>query len=187
MGPTSLIGVPGSGKSTLALELARAAARRNHWPLLVIDPAGVWNFEGMVHAPSLEVVVEMLWTTREDVAWTPPSPAEFDRAMEAVRAGGRVVVLIDEVRWYASAQYLSRPLSVLARTWRHAEVLLYMTTQRFGDLHQDLVACLSELRVFRCSAPRDLERLSREFGIDREKVAGLGRHESIPHVVGFES
>lgn len=185
MGPTAYIGVPGAGKTKLAYTLALEDARRAGWPLLVVDPASVWNFADLMHVDGVGPVVEVLWSDRADVAWKPRDPAEFDRVMEAVRAAGKVVVLVDEVRWYASAQYLSRPLSILAREWRHAQVSLHFTTQRFGDLHQDLVACLSELRVFRCSSPRDLDRLTREFGLSREEVAALPPEKSIPFTVGF--
>src|SRR5690349_12511531 len=107
MGPTAFVGVPGSEKTKQALAAALEESKRTGWPILAVDPGRVWNFKEWPHAPTVEAVVNTLWEARQSVAWTTENMAEFDRVMEAARAAGRVIILIDEVRWFASAQYLS--------------------------------------------------------------------------------
>ena len=186
------VGCPRSGKSTLALSHAGEDVRRTGWPLLVVNWQGVATFSRVRSVDTLAGAVDSLWSLGSSCQWRPPSLDEFARLMDAVIEGGKVNVLIDEARWCLSAASISRPLSLLLRSTQHtgdvARALplnVRLTTQAFRDLHSDALACVEELIVFRCTAPRDLERLRGEYGMDSQAVRSLPRFEFIRQLAGF--
>jgi hypothetical protein len=80
---------------------------------------------------------------------------------------------------------VTRELSLLARTWQHSRLTIRLTTQRLEDIHQDWIACTTELYVFRCTSPRTLDRLEAEFGMKREEIAALPRGSFLTWRAGF--
>lgn len=187
-GPVVLLGCPGSGKSTLALQLALEEVNRTGYPLLVIDPARAWNFTGFTHAENLNQVVDSLWGRRKSIAWTPEDPDEdFEPLIKAVRAGGRVIVLIDELKFVLpSSRSMSLQFQLAVRLWRHADLpSIYATTQCYLDAARPLRAAVSRWILFRCVDPGDLEQLSRDFGVDPEVVRTLPQGRYLEVVRGF--
>ena len=126
-----------------------------------------------------------IYADRCHVAYTPDSPEDVDRLAAGLRAGGKAIILIDEARYWLSSHQISRDLSRLMRIWQHSKLIIRCTTQRLEDIHQDAMACTNEMYVFRCTSPRTLERLEREFGMDVNKVKSLERGQFITWRGGF--
>jgi hypothetical protein len=182
------IGCPGSGKTTRALADARARARARGVPLAVIDPARTPTLESVRHYARLEDWIRALWAPGAR------APVEAAHALEeedaprffrACAAAGRLVLLIDESRWYASAHAMPQELRRLIRAHRAFELDLLVTTQHYADLAQEVWACADRLIVFRTMAPRALERLRAEYGLDPEVLRHLGRGESVTLDLGL--
>lgn len=176
LGPTLIVGSPGTGKTTEARRLALQDVAATGFPLLAIDPAHVNTLEDIHHEKTLLGTIKRVWGEGQHTAYTPETETEFDTLMQAARAGTRIVLLIDELSFYASSHYLSPALSLLGRLYRYALAHVYTTTQHFGDLSQQLVAVSARIIVFRTVSPRALERLEREFGLPPERVKALPQY-----------
>lgn len=196
------IGIPRSGKTALAYKLPPEAKEKSHleelsastgWPCLIIDSAGVGNFDHLEHVKvdgrladeAITETVRKLWVEGKHATITPADADMVDRLVRAAGAGRRVHILIDEARNWCSNRYISPALSRLMRSWRHSQVTIHLTTQYFGDINSEGLSCGPHLWVFRSTAPMVLERLEREFGMDPEKVRTLPQYEYLHHYEGF--
>ena len=184
-GVTLFVGCPGSGKTTLARDCAFLDCEKNGRPIVVVDPSRVDQLKCFPHATGLEATVREAWGVGSHVAYTPQGEDEFDGLMAAARAGKDVILLLDELRFFASAHYLSRELTLACRMWKHSNLSVYGTTQHVGDLHAELLAVVTNLVVFRVTSPRGLERLQREYGLAPDVVSQLPQFEYLTVRVGF--
>jgi len=178
-------GVPGCGKTTLALEDAGALCRAHGWPVLAIDSTRAVQFLGHPHAATVDACLDALYgAPRAHAVFTPESADQVEELARGVRAGRRVVVLVDESAFWFNAQAGRQgELLRLMRGWRHAEVRLLLTTQHLsGDIPQEAWACDPRVAVFRQVAPAAFDVLRRRFGIEREEVERLevGRYVTWP-------
>lgn len=94
-------------------------------------------------------------------------------------------VLVDEASFWCNASYMSDELARLLRTWQHKELSVWLTCQHFNRIPSEALSIYTEIAVFRCTAPRVLERLEREYGLDRNRVQGLARGEYVTLRGGF--
>ena len=179
-------GCPTAGKSTLALRHLADDIRANGCPALIIDAQRVWNFKEVPHVSNVHDAIVALYQDHRHVAISIDDPEQMDRLAKGLRCGKDINILIDEARYWLSAHQISRELSLLMRTsHQHSRCIIRCTTQRLEDIHQDALACTNEMYVFRCTSPRTLERLEREFGIDISKVKSLERGQFISWKAGF--
>lgn len=175
-------GTTQTGKSKRAIEDAWRDRDATGWPILVIDSQGVWNFKSWVHVDSVEEAVRRLWKSpeelakggkRENVAIIPRDETQVDQLFAAARAGGEVVVLVDEARFWLSKRRISDSLSRGLRVWAHSRLVLRFTTQRVADIHNDALACHREVYVFKTVDPADLDTLWDRYKIAPEEAKAL--------------
>lgn len=183
------VGVPASGKTTLAAAQAAELVAATGWPVLAIDSAGVAQLGQVPHVTSVEAVLDHAWTRRQHVAFIPRDEDQVTEIVQAVLARGRVILLVDEAAFWIDARKGSgSPLLRLMRAHRHARVFLLLTTQHFsGDVSQQALSCAPTLYVFRCTSPAVLDRLEREYGLDRRAIANLGQGQFIKVESGFST
>ena len=182
-----IVGCPQSGKTTLARVLAARRRAERGVPVLVLDSALVHNFTD-VPLHTIEEARHALWREpRGSCRIAPSSLDDVDRMCRAVQAGKDCIVLVDEAHFWLSAQSgVSSELTKLMRATQHARVDLYLTTQHLtGDVPQTALSCTSDLYVFRCTAPRVLQTLEREFSIPRETAGSLPQWSYIERRIGF--
>ncbi len=184
-GAVLIVGCPGSGKSTLARRLAAEECSGDGRPIIVVDPARVDTFADMHHAANLRELAYRVWQRGEHTAWSPERQEDFDRLFQLIRKLGSVILVVDELRFFASNQSLSLPAVMVTRILRHLNVSIYGVSQSYGDLSRQLTSIASEIIVFRCTAPRDLERLKEDHGLSPEKIAALPQYVPERVKVGF--
>lgn len=183
------VGVPGAGKTTLALaHLARDAAA-NGWPCLVLDSSDVAQLAHVPHVASLAQLEAAVWKRGEHAAYVPRDAGEVEHVAARALELRQVNLLVDEAAfWISSSKGRDGNLLRLMRAHRHAQVRLYLTTQHLSaDVPQAALSCAPELFVFRCSSNVVLDRLEREYGMDRATVAALPRGRYLRHVAGFSA
>jgi len=180
-----ICGCPQSGKTTKALDLARQAALLTGFPILALDPGRVAQLEDIPEAESFRELVYSVWDRGVHSRICPESEASWDRVWQAVRRLGRCIVLVDEARFFVNAFKLSLPAVQATRILNHLQVSLILTTQSYGDIPRSLSSVATELWVFRCTAPRDLERLREDHGLDPAEVAALPKWSFKYVKVGF--
>lgn len=173
------LGTTGVGKTFKALAEALETSRVTGLSLIVVDSGGAMNFEQLPHSKSLVDVVRSAWGTPGSLTvWTPPDDEgkAFDGLMKACQDAGHVILLVDEISFWAH----STRFRTLCRVWRHSHVTLLVTCQNVGtDLAQGLLACNPTLYLFRTTAPRSLEWVLRWHGIDPDEVRALPDREYI--------
>ena len=169
------VGAPTAGKTTLALHHLREDIKETRWPALIIDSQGVAQFNDVPHADSVVQAITWVWKEGRHAAYTPTGVEEVNQLAGAIRRGKRVHVLVDEARYWMSAHSITPEISRLMRVWQHSQITIRLTSQRLEDIHQDAIACTTKLYAFRTVAPRTLERLERDFGLDPNKVKSLPR------------
>jgi hypothetical protein len=184
------VGKTQSGKTTKALADLGEDMQRDLRPALVLDLGPAVNFRAMHHAKDRSEVLEVLFGERRTVVYTPHGEEDFDALMGDVHAAGDVHVLMDEVRWVASAHRISNALTQALRGWAHGEfgpVTYRCTSQRPGDLHRDFYACLTgDLYAFKTDNKADLDRLAEYFKPeDIAALPTLGRGEFKVYRGGF--
>ncbi len=141
----------------------------------MLDAAGVRSFDAVPRAESI-AEASRVWRDGGPLAWTPESADEVDRIARAALAAPGTVLLVDEAHYWLSAATRSSALLRLMRASRHARAQLHLTTQYLGsDIPQPALACASDLFVFRTTAPRSLELLRSQWGIEPRRASGLPR------------
>lgn len=74
----------------------------------------------------------------------------------------------------------------LLRAYRHAPAHVLLTTQHLsGDVPQEALSCAPRLHVFRCTAPAVLDRLEREYAMDRHMLSQLPQGQFVTIQTGF--
>ena len=184
-----MVGQPGSGKTTLARALASSLASLSSQPVLVVDSQRVSTFASEPHVSPREAVAA-LWPARgprRSAIVHPRDASEVEALMRAVRAGGDVVVLVDEAHHWTRAG-ASVELLRLLRGARHARATVLLTTQHLsGDVPAAALSCTAMVYVFRCASPRALDVLEREWGLDRRQVQRLPRFRYLTLRIGFDT
>jgi len=169
------LGTTQMGKTYKALADAWATQAATRQPILIIDSQGARNFKEFPHTKTVEEVVEKVWAENPSdppvVVWTPGDDEEgFDSLMDAAREAGHLLLLVDEVSFWAS----NPKLRTLFRVWAHAEVTLLVTAQNVGtDLAQPLLACNPRLFLFRVTGPRTVDWALRYLDIPPTLARGL--------------
>jgi hypothetical protein len=190
MGISFYIGDTGSGKTTLAEAHAATQAAIRGVPLVVIDSEGVLSHPDALRIPAPEskeeeddgirVLVSSVWNEGKHVSYVPRDDEDAGRVFEAVRAGGNVVLLIDEASYWARGVSILPQLLRLSRVNRLVGVDLYLTTQYPADLNPLLWNVKREVFVFRNGGEAALERLGDELRLDEdilEIIRELPDHE----------
>ncbi len=189
------VGVPGAGKTSLAWHHLRQLVADDRSPALVIDTIGDPRFAAISRPHDLAGAVRRLWRERRHTRWVPARAAdaldgdaerrrlvaELERLFAAVFAGGAVHVLLDDSAFFYDASACrSSNLLRIARSWRHANVTLQVTTQHAsGDLSQAMFSCAPRLFVFRTCGPAALDSLERAFGVHPEEARALPMPEGL--------
>lgn len=179
-------GTKGTGKTYRAYRFwAADKIRATGFPLLVVDPQLVETLEDLYHAGSAREALLRVIDTGAPTAYKPRSDRDFDDLVRGVHAAGEIVFVVDEVRFYVGARYVSDPLLELARVERNAKVPLGFTTQSYGDVGRELTCVVDDFFLFRHTATQDLEAIGKRFGDDvGEAVEFLPDREFIYREVG---
>ncbi len=189
-GVACYVGVPGSGKTTRALSDLWALCRVTGRPALVIDSAEVAELASVPRVASRHDLAERLWKTGEHCRYVPKGPEDLAPVLRAVRDVGGCNVLIDEAHYWISARSRSiggeALLPQIMRGHRHSACWLLLTTHHLtADLSQEAVSCAPVLCIFRCTSPRVLDTLEKEWGLPRSEVAALERFRYFEVRPGF--
>jgi hypothetical protein len=116
------------------------------------------------------LLVETVWRQGKHVSYIPRDDEDAGRVFEAVRAGGNVVLLIDEASYWARGVSILPQLLRLSRVNRLVGVDLYLTTQYPADLNPLLWNVKREVYVFRNGGEAALERLGDELRLDEDTL-----------------
>jgi hypothetical protein len=182
------VGCPRAGKTFLAYQHVQRDHALTGWPILVVDSTEAGNFDRVSHALSAEeALIEILANKKREIAWTPRDPEDVDALARAIRAGGRMHVLVDEAAfWIGGPRGRGGALLRLLRAYRHARVSLHLTTQHFsGDVSAEALACAPQLFVFRTTSPAALDSIERNFGLPAAKVRALPERQCLRVDLGF--
>lgn len=185
-GVSFYVGMTKTGKTYLALEHLKAAVASNGNPALILDMMGAENFKSDPHEANVDAVLQKLYgNPRRHATYRPRGEEEADQLFRAIadEGPGAVNVLVDEIYWVpCNSRKISAAFSRALRGWRHpplGETVFFLTSQRPGDLHGDGYAARDRMYVFRPSEGRDVDRLERDFGLDRAKMLALKQREYI--------
>ncbi len=180
MGISFYIGDTGSGKTTLAETHAAEKAAERGVPLVVVDSEGVLhNADALqIKAPEnkaeedagFKLLVDTVWRQGAHVSYTPRDDEDAGRLFETVRAGGNVVLIIDEASYWARGVSILPQLLRLSRVNRLVGVDLYLTTQYPADLNPLLWNVKREVFVFRNGGEAALDRLGEELRLSDEEL-----------------
>jgi hypothetical protein len=182
MGINFYVGTTGTGKTTKAYADAVARAGERAVPLFIVDSAGVMRAEGAVKIGSpdpgqedetFKKIVEIVWGQGSHVIYEPRDETDANRLFEAIRAGGNVVLLIDEASYWARGNSASPALLRLSRVHRHSGVDIFVTTQYPADLNPLLWNCKQEVYIFRNPSSASLERLEDECYLNEEELEAI--------------
>lgn len=187
MGVHCCPGAPGSGKTTGARAQIDACGFKHRF---AVDDAGSPILADLPLAPTIDALIEEVYGAKRFVRWRGNAfrrREEFERVMMMVYELGDTAVLIDDAQKYANNRYCSPALVACCTEWRPKKLEIYITTQRFAWLHQDIMGCITDLKVYRATARRDRKLLDDEFDMDPERLRALGRGESIDNTLGFTS
>lgn len=181
------IGCPGAGKTTLAAHHLAHLTIETKRPALVIDSGNVAQLAHVPRAASVADAIGRVWRRGEHAALTPRNADDVEALARAVMAGRDVNLLVDEAAfWMTANKGRDSALLRLLRAWRHARASVLLTTQHLtGDVSQAALSCAPVLFVFRCTSPTVLDRLEREYGLDRNRVATLARGKYLRVESGF--
>ena len=168
-------GAPGSGKTTRALRDAASLSARTGWPIVALDTVGAAQFDAIGRSGDLWDLARRVWGRGEAGAYWPKGEEDAERFFAVMWGGRRAHVVVDEAHYWASPYRILPGLSLLLRSFRHAEVSLHLTTQSFGDIPQGALAQAPRLYIFRNLAPRALERLEDYTGIEGSRIRALPR------------
>jgi len=180
-------GTPGSGKTTAALRDAVALSEKTGWPIVFLDTVRVEQAGAFERAETILAFCRLVWGRGRHAAFWPKEERLADAFLGACWGGRRVHAIVDEVHHWASPYRILPNLSLLLRSYRHAEVTLHLTTQSFGDIPQGALAQAPRLRIYRNTAPRTLDRLADYCGLDPEKIRTLPQFEALEWSDGFSS
>lgn len=184
------VGCPAAGKTYLALEHVREDYRATGRPVLLVDSTEAANFDGVRRAQSAEDALIALYTgDAAEIAWTPREPEEVEALARALRAGGRLHVLVDEAAfWLSSSRGRGGALLRLLRAYRHAELSLHLTTQHLsGDVPQEALSCAPILYVFRTTSGPALKVLEERYGQSPMEIETLPQYEFRKIELGFQT
>lgn len=183
------IGKPGAGKTTLAAARAAMLVRSTGKPVLVIDSSGVAQLAHVPRETGAARAARAAFVERRHVSFTPTDETDVELVSARALADGRVILLVDEAAFWISSRHKGAPsLLRLMRAHRHSKVHLLLTTQHFSaDVPQEAISCAPTLFVFACTSPAVLDRLERDYGLDRNLVGSLGRGQYLRLETGFSS
>jgi len=181
------VGVTGSGKTTLALQHAGEASRENGWPVLAIDTGGVDQLAHVPAARSVSELVRQVWSEGVHARIVPNDQNDVDDVVNACLHFRHVNLIVDEAAdWIDSARGARSPLMKLLRRHRHARARIFLTTQHLSaDVPQRALSCGPALYVFHCDSGAVLDRLERDYGLDRGTVRNLPRGKYLRVQLGF--
>jgi hypothetical protein len=180
-------GAPGSGKTTRALADAADLCARSGFPIVALDTVHARQLARLPEAGTIRDLCRLVWREGKHARFFPNDDTEADRFFAASWGGRRVHVIVDEVHHFANSYRIAPNLSLLLRSYRHAEVSLHLTTQSFADVPQAALAQAPHLRIFRNTAPRALERLEAYTGIDAERIRALPQFQFLDWSDGFSA
>lgn len=188
-------GITLSGKTTKALEDLRIDAVATGWPTLILDLMPAKLFMRLPHEKTVDDVLRKLYSSKPGEAsgavFTPKNlKRDFDPIMRALVANGRVHTLLDEMRWVGSRTSIREAFTQAMRAWAQAGgfgLTFRCTTQRPGDLHNDVLAVDPRVYAFRTKGELDLERMQKEFGFDPDILKQLPQGEYCTSASGWES
>lgn len=181
------IGTTGSGKTTRAFADISQAIKDNGNPGLIINSQGVAPLAGVTHYDTWQEVARAVWNDkkRKNAAFIPSHSREVENIFHLARTLKNVNILFDEAAFFVSARHVPKPIELAFRTHLHTGLNIYGTSQHASDLSPLVYQTLTGLYVFRCTSPRVLERINKEYGIDIEKVKNLARGECVFMGGGF--
>lgn len=169
---------------------ARKDAEESGRRILVVDAIGAYNFAGYRYAAQPRDILE-LWrpTGPRLLVFSPADSSELDQVLRAVRAGGELVLLVDEAHYYLSARSgSSGELLALMRSTQHSGCRVLCTTQHLsGDVPQAALACAPTLHLFRTTSTAALQILERHFAVDPARARTLARGDFLTYRSGFDS
>jgi hypothetical protein len=154
-------------------------------PVLAVDPARVPQWADLAHAPDVATAIKWVWGEGKHTAYTARDPEDVDKLSAAAREGKDVVFVVDEYRPYGSAHSAPMGLLVLCREHRHSRADVLLGSQKITDMSSEILSAADVVHHGRVGAPRILEYLRTEYGLDVAKVAALGRGEWIETKMGF--
>ena len=171
------IGTTGSGKSTRAFADIAQDVKENGFPALIIDSQGVAPLAGVTHFDTWQETAKAVWKNKKNAAFIPSQLEEVKSIFHVARTLKNVNILLDEAAFWINAKHVARPIELAFRTHLHTGLVIRGTSQHASDLSPLVYQTLTGLYVFRCTSPRVLDRLQKEYGIDREKIQNLPRGE----------
>ena len=186
MGIWVFMGTTGSGKTTRAFSEISQAIQDNGNPALIIDSQGVAPLAGVKHYDTWQETARNVWGAKpKNAAYIPKNLEEVNALFKLSRTLKNVNILLDEMAFWVSAKHVSREIELTFRTHLHTGINIYGTTQAAADLSPLVYQTLTGLYAFRCTSPRILDRLPKEYGADREKIRNLERGEVVIMGGGF--
>lgn len=177
------LGTTGTGKTFKALaDLKALHASTGDRGALIVDSAATPTVREVRPVATLEEAIQAVWGRGEFVRWIPSdengqdSVEDFTRLMRAIRSGGNVRVLIDEISfWVRNPEMLK-----LCRVWRASNATLLFTGQTVGqDFGQGVLGCNPTFHVYKLTAPRSIEFVEKWLQVDPAEIRALELGEHI--------
>ncbi len=179
-------GEPGTGKSVWMSRAIPIIAGKMRSGGIILDPVGSRAYQSFRTVKNAKEALYAALSLRAVVVYRKPSVSEVDSICGyLINQGDRyprqeqipgVVLGADELRWYVAARHSqSAQLVLLARGHRNVNCALVGATQSYSDLPRDLTCSVTQYRIYRCSAPRDLRRMREDLAIDPNRIRTLSK------------
>lgn len=168
----AVLGASGSGKSTfIKREISKPAAKRR---LLIWDPMKEYGAAGGI-VTGLGDLLAALKADRFALVFQPAADAkvrvsQFDLFCRAALAAGRLVLVVEELRFVTTPSRAPLGWAQVCLTGRHADLTVYGASQRPASIDKDFLGNCTRIRSGRLAYPADEKAVADAARIDRADI-----------------
>lgn len=168
-----VVGKRGSGKTFLVKKLLNELQPKR---LVIFDPLNEYA-DGLVVTDVIDLCNRLETTEHFRYILRFDTQEDFRLALEAVYLKGDLLLVVEEVSYFANERSIDASFDSIVRFGRHRKVDLIGITQRCANVPRLLTSQMDIIISYKQTEPRDLEYLYRVVGDEAYDLNELGLYE----------